>query len=250
LLYVYFWKNISVSSKPIFKLGILNNIKSYAIMLSINSLIGILLTQLDKIVLSKTLSLELFSYYTIASTVSSIVWIITSPINSTVFPKFAQLGSINSNHDLIGLFHKSSQVLTLILVPVCFTVIVFSKFFLLLWLHDVKIVENCQLIVRLLLFGTMLNGLASLPSNCAIAFGFPKLVTITNLVQAIFLVPLILILVHYYQAVGAAIAWIILNGLYFLVMIPNFFSRYLIYEKFKWYIFDIFFQSLFLPQYV
>lgn len=239
-LYIYLWKYIPRISKPRFQSKILNEIKSYAAVLSINSLIGILLTQLDKIILSRTLSLELFSYYSIATTVSSVVWILATPVNSTVFPKFAQLKSTNNDEGLSGLFHKSSQVMTLILVPICLTIIFFSKYFLMIWLHDQKIVENCQLIVSLLLFGTLLNGLASLPSNCAIAFGFPKLVTITNLLQAIFLIPIILILVNYYQAIGATIAWIILNSLYFIFMIPYFFRKYLVNEKNKWFVFDIF----------
>jgi O-antigen/teichoic acid export membrane protein len=56
-----------------------------------NSVVGLSLTQLDKVVLSRILTLVHFGYYTLAGTVSSAVWVIIGPINSVLFPRFAQL---------------------------------------------------------------------------------------------------------------------------------------------------------------
>ena len=239
LLFWFLWKNIPNRLNPKFDSKVLKQIRSFLIILSLNSFIGILVNQFDKILLSKYLTMELFSYYSIATVISSIVWLITIPINNTFFPKFAKLYKEKDELELAKNFHKSSQLLILFLVPISFIFIFFSDIFLQMWLQDSKIVEHSYLIASILLFGTMLNGIASIISNCSVAFGYPNIVTRTNLVQLVLIVPLFTILVHFYQGIGAAVGWVILNCLYFIFMIPKYFKKHLKNEKNDWYFKDV-----------
>ncbi len=239
LLFWYLWKNIPNRDKPKFDLKVLKQIRSFLIILSFNSLIGILVNQFDKVLLSMYLTLELFSYYSIATVISSLVWLITIPINSTFFPKFAKLYEEKNELELSKNFHKSSQLVILFLVPVTFVFIFFSDIFLQIWLQDSKIVEQSYLIASTLLFGTMLNGIASIISNCSVAFGYPNIITRTNLVQLVLIVPLLSILIHFYQGIGAAVGWVLLNSLYFIFMVPAFFKKYLKNEKNNWFFKDV-----------
>lgn len=234
------WMSLPKSDRSArFKNNILKDVWKYAAAISANALIGIILAQLDKIILSRMLPLKTFAYYTIASTVSSAVWMIIVPFNASVFPSLVQFHEKNDIQSLKDIFHKSSQILSVVLVPVCAVMIIFSRQILLVWLHDPGVAENAYLIVSLLVFGTMLNGLVSLPANSAPAFGWPLLITYTNCIQAIIIIPLITFMVYKYQGIGAGIAWVIMNSTYIIFMVPYFFKRYLRNEQKKWYVDDI-----------
>lgn len=222
-----------------FRRQILYDVWKYAAAISANSIIGVILTQLDKVILSRMLTLKMFGYYSLAATVASAIWLIIVPFNSAVFPRFVQLHETKLKQELNLLFHRSSQILSVLLLPVSALLIVFSREILFLWTHDPVVAENCHLIVSLLVFGTMLNGIVSIPGYSASAFGWPQLITYTNAIQAIIIVPLIIGLTYWLQSVGAAIAWIILNSMYVVFMVPIFFRHYFKEEKRIWYLHDI-----------
>lgn len=240
VLMIAIWSSLPKSSERAqFRKYILFDVWKYAAAISANSLIGVILTQLDKVILSRALSLKMFAYYSIAATVASAIWMVIIPFNTAVFPRLVQLYELKQIEELRVLFHRSSQLLSFILMPVCATLIVFSNEILILWMHDSSVAENSHLIVSLLVFGTMLNGVTSLPANSATAFGWPMLTTYINIIQSIVIVPLIICMVYWLQGVGAAIAWVILNCTYIIFMIPLFFRRYLKEEQKHWYLQDI-----------
>lgn len=238
--FVAIWTNLPKTDNPTrFRSNIITDVWKYAAALSANALIGIILTQLDKVILSKMLSLKMFAYYSIAATVASAIWMIIIPFNTAIFPNLVQLHERKQIADLRILFHRSSQILSFILLPICALLIVFSSQILSIWLHDPSIVKNSHIIVSLLVFGTMLNGIVSLPANCAPAFGWPLLITYTNAIQAVVIIPLIICLVNWFQSIGAGIAWIIMNSTYVIFMVPFFFRRFLKEEQKKWYLQDL-----------
>jgi O-antigen/teichoic acid export membrane protein len=222
-----------------FRGHILYGVWKYAAAISANAIIGIVLTQLDKIILSRMLTLKMFGYYSLAATVASAIWMIIIPFNTAIFPRFVQLHELKRTQELMVLFHRSAQILSTLLLPVCALLVIFSREILFLWMHDPSVVENCYLIVSFLVFGTMLNGIASVPGYSASAFGWPQLITYTNAIQAVVMIPLIVSLVFWLRGVGAAIAWVILNSTYVIFMVPIYFRRYLREEQGQWYFRDV-----------
>jgi len=240
IFFATMWRSLPKHTQQArFRGPILHGIWKYSAAISANAIIGIVLTQIDKVILSRMLTLKMFAYYSLAATVASAIWMIIIPFNTAVFPRFVQLHEKERSQELCVLFHRSSQILSFFLLPFCALLIVFSSEILFLWMHDPSVVENCHLIISLLVFGTMLNGIVSIPTYCASAFGWPLLITYTNLIQAVFIIPLIIVLVYWLHGAGAAIAWIILNSTFVLFMVPVFFRRYFRDELGKWYLGDV-----------
>ena len=234
-LLIALWRCLPSSAAPArFRLDLLRGIWRFAASMSANALIGVVLTQLDKVILSRMLTLERFGYYTLAATVASAIWSLIVPFNSAVFPRLVQLHEHRSEPELRVLFHRTSQLLSAMLLPVCALLIVFSKDILLLWTRNPEVVENCHLILSCLVLGTMLNGIVSVPCSAAAAFGWPQLITYANLIQAIAIVPLMVSLVLWLGGLGAALAWMVLNCGYVAFLIPCFFRRYLTAQEWEW----------------
>jgi len=175
------------------------------------SFMTILLAQLDKIILSKMLTLEMFGYYMLAFNVANALHSLVTPISSAFFPKFTQLVASEEKNNLITLYHKGCQLLSVFVLPAAITIAVFSEEILTFWLRDTMAAQNSYQILTLLIIGTAFNALMTLPYMLQLAHGWTKLAFYKNIIAVIILVPLMLWMVQMYQGVGAAWVCIILN---------------------------------------
>jgi O-antigen/teichoic acid export membrane protein len=203
------------------------------------SFTAILLTQADKIILSKILPLEMFGYYALATAVASTLYHFIRPVQSAIFPRFTQLVSLNDQSSLIRLYHKSCQCIALSILPAALVVSFFSTEILLLWIGDPVTVENTHTLVSILIIGTAFNGLMNLPYAVQLAHAWTKLGLCTNLVATIILVPMVYFLARQYGVVGAACAWLFLNTGYIIIVIQIMHNSILKGEKWRWYFNDV-----------
>ena len=85
--------------------------------MGITGILAIVLTQIDKIILIKLLPLNEFGYYVFASSITLAILVISTTFYSSLFPRFSQLVKNNDVVKLIDLYHGSSQVLAVIIIP-------------------------------------------------------------------------------------------------------------------------------------
>lgn len=199
----------------------------------------LLLTQSDKIILSKMLSLELFGYYMLAWRVSTTLLGIIVPIGSAVYPTLTRLVSQKNEDALRDLYHKTCQMEIVLLVPAALVLILFSDAVLMVWSGDLEIVRETAPILGILAIGTCLNGFMQVPYLAQLAHGWTSLAFYQNVVSVVVLVPLMVLLTRAYEGIGAAYVWVILNSGYVLIAIHIMHRRILQSEKWDWYIHDV-----------
>ncbi|TFH08435.1 MAG: hypothetical protein E4H07_07700, partial [Nitrosomonadales bacterium] len=232
----WLWKSLSKSGeRSKFDKGLLVKNWRFASGMMGISLVTIILTQLDKLILSKMLTLETFGYYMLAFSVASALHGLVSPIMTALFPRFTQLVSSAEETDLIILYHKGCQLLSVLVLPAAITVAIFSKDILAIWLEDTLVVQNTYQILTLLMIGTALNAIMTPPYILQLAHGWTKLAFYKNIIAVICIIPLMVWLVDMFQGVGAAWAWITLNLGYLIFEIPFMHRRILKSEMWKWY---------------
>jgi len=245
ILAKWLWKSLSKSeSYSKFDKGLLVKNWKFASGVMGISLVAMLLTQVDKIILSKMLTLEMFGYYMLAWSVASAIQGLVSPIMNALFPKFTQLVSSVDEGNLIKLYHKGCQLLSVLLIPAAITIAIFSKDILAVWLGDVIVVQNTYQILTLLIIGTAFNAIMMPPYILQLAYGWTKLALYTNIIAVICVIPIMIWLVDMFQGIGAAWAWIILNLGYCIFMIPIMHHRILKSEMRKWYLIDSLFPAI------
>lgn len=234
------WRSLPVSQvRAQFQSSILSSIWQFAAGMSGISITVLLLTQLDKIILSKMLSLELFGYYTLAGTVANGLTIITASVFTVVFPIFSRQAALADEEGLKQLYHRSCQLLSVLILPVAIVGAMFAKEILTIWMQNPVAVSNTHLLVSLLIIGTALNGLMHLPYGLQLAHGWTSLAFYTNLISVIVLVPLLIVSTVNFGAMGAAAVWITLNSSYVLIQLQIMHRRLLIGEQWRWYIQDV-----------
>ena len=92
-----------------------------------------LLMQLDKIILSRMLSLEMFGYYSLANVVAMTLYRLIGPVFSATYPKLTGLVELGAGEEVTRLYHKSAELVSVLLLPAAFVVALFSREILLLW---------------------------------------------------------------------------------------------------------------------
>lgn len=224
---------------PRFSRGALSKVWRLAAGMAAISALSVVLTQLDKIILVKLLPLAEFGYYSLAWTVATGLYFLIGPLFSALFPRFTQLVAQQNEPGLRGLYHEGCQWMSVILLPVAAVIALFSAELIHLWTGDISLAQHSHLLLSLLIVGTALNGLMSLPTALQLAYGWTSLGIATNLVAVASLVPLMFVLTSRFGAAGGAAAWVLLNGAYVLLALPLMHRRILRGEQWRWYGIDV-----------
>jgi len=240
LLELFLWRKLPISeNKAVFQKQLLKGIWRFTAGMSGISILAVILTQLDKIILSKILSLEMFGYYMLASVVATSLVRLVLPVFIGIYPKFVQLVSLDDQDGLKLLYHKSCQLIAVLILPVAIVIALFSYEVILLWTQNPATAAKTHLLVSILICGTAINGLLGMPYALQLAFGWTRLSFLKALIAVILLVPLIIYMTTRYGATGAAIAWLVLNIGMFLFEIPIMHRKLLRKEKWRWYWQDV-----------
>lgn len=213
----------------------LKDVKKFATGMVAITFLATLLTQTDKLILSKLMTLSDFGHYALASTVAGGVFFMIQPISNTIRPRLAELVVGVKQKQLTDAYHKFSQFISVMVVPVALVIAVFSDHLMLLWTRDTETTNATAMFISILVIGNMFNGLMNGPYALQLAFGKTHIAVWANLISVIVLIPLLLIAVNLYGAVAAPLIWVLLNVSYFLLIVPVMHKTILVKDMWDWY---------------
>ena len=201
--------------------------------------LALLLTQVDKLLLSKLLTLSEYGYYTLAATVAAALYMLISPITQAWYPRLCELHARGNKALLIETYHQGAKLVSVIGGSAAIVMILFSETFLLLWTQEHELAKRVAPLLSLLMLGNLLNGLMWIPYQTQLAHGWTSLAVRVNIIAVTIIVPGILWVTPRYGAEGAAWVWASLNAGYVLIGIHFMYRRILSTEKWEWYIHDL-----------
>jgi O-antigen/teichoic acid export membrane protein len=199
----------------------------------------LILTQLDKVILSKMLTLKMFGYYTLAGMAASAIGYLVAPCFTAIYPRFTQLVAADNRTELRACYHRGCQLVSVLILPTAVVISLFSREILFLWTRSQVAAEQASLVLSLLVIGGALNGLMNMPFALQLANGWTSLAVYGNAISVAVMVPIIILLTQHFGAPGAAIAGIILYGGYLLFALPITHRRLLPGETRRWYLEDV-----------
>lgn len=218
-----------------FHLAALIRIRSFAGGMAATTLLSLLLTQVDKLILSKLVSLESFGFYTLAASAAGALNFLVLPIATAVSPRLTELIANSESLKLVDTYHRASQWLAVVLIPAAVVMAAFAEPLLYVWTGNVRLGREVSTILSLLALGTLCNGLVHIPYALQLAYGWSGFAVRVNLVAVGFIIPGVLWAVPRFGAVGAAWVWFVLNAGYVFISIHFMHTRLLIGEKWRWY---------------
>jgi O-antigen/teichoic acid export membrane protein len=241
LLAFFLWRCLpQTMSKATFEATLLRSIWRFAAGLSGIAILSTIFTQLDKLILSKLLSLEAFAYYTVAAVVAMNLVRLVTPVFTAIYPRFTQLVELDDQAGLIALYHKASQLISVLILPVALVIAAFSYELLLIWTQSQTTAEATHLILSILICGTAIFGLLHVPYALQLANGWTKLPLYTNTIAILFYIPMLVFMTYRFGAIGGAMSWLALNIGEMIVPVYFMHRRLLRDEKWRWYWHDSF----------
>lgn len=202
------------------------------------TLLSVVLTQFDKILLSRWVSLQTFGYYSLATAIATVLNVAGTAVYGAVFPRLSRLAAHGSTRAVTDFYHSSCQLVSILILPAALTLSFFAQPLLAVYLGKADVAEKVAPILSLLAMGNALLSLMLVPLALQLAYGWTRLSLYKNIVAILLFVPLLVVLVKFHGPVGAALAWVILVLGYVILEIPIMHMRLLRGEERRWYLQD------------
>ena len=177
------------------------------IFISILSMIG---SRADKIIVSKLLPIGVLGYYGFASNAVSKAALITGAISQAAFPSLAALFKTGDRKRLIAQYAELQDLICYITVPL-FAAFPFAALPLFTYLFNLEIAKTLLLPVSLLSLGFYMNGTLNLPYQFSLAAGKPEISVRSNLYAVLIILPITVLLIYKLKLLGAGLSSVLLH---------------------------------------
>ena len=211
----------------------------FSLTIAFTSAVWVLVTQIDKLMLSKLLPLEDYGYFTLAVLAGSGVLMISGPISNALMPRMARLQAEGDEVGLISLYRGATQIVSVIAIPACLVLAFFAEQVLWVWTGDAHATAQAAPVLRLYAVGNGFLALAAFPYYLQFAKGDLRLHSIGSAIFVLLLVPAIIWGTLQYGVEGAGWAWIAANLAYFVGWVPKVHARFVTGLHIQWLKHDV-----------
>ncbi len=205
----------------------LRPVLKFSLSIAFTSSVWVLVTQTDKLVLSKILPLADYGYFIVAVLVASGIMIVSGPISNALMPRMTRLQAEGQHDALIAVYRQATQLVTITAIPAALMLIFFAPQLLWAWTGDVILVQRAAPVLSLYAIGYAFLSVGAFPYYLQYAKGNLRLHLIGNVLFLLLLIPSIIWAASHYGMTGAGWAWLVSNVMYFSLWTP------LVHRKFS-----------------
>jgi len=217
---------------------LINN-TGFSMTIGIVTTMSVLLSQADKLVLSKVLPLATFGIFSLAVAAASVINIAGTPMSQALLPRLTKLFAEGRRDALAQLYGNATQAMGVIIYPAIIALAFFSEPIMRVWTGHDDFARHAAPILTLYAAGNGLAAFNFFSYYIQYAQGNLRLYFIGNAILLLFLLPAFIWGGIHYGGVGTGAAWAIANCLYFLFWVPLIHVRFLAGGHWNWLFRDI-----------
>lgn len=203
------------------------------------SVVWVMVTQVDKLVLSKLLPLSVYGEYTLAVMLSGGINLLSAPISTALLPRLTNTVAAGDTIAMLGLYRRFTQIVGLVTMPVAVTLMALGPQVLYAWTGNAAVSQSAAPVLGYYSLGNAVLGITAFAYYIQYAKGDIRMHLFGNAVFVVLYLPAVLMAVHGYGAKGAAMAWLGMNLLYLLCWVPFVHGRVLPGEHVQWLARDV-----------
>lgn len=204
----------------------LRRVLKFSLTIAFTGSIWVMVTQTDKLVLSKMLPLTDYAYFTLAVLLAGGVMVISGPVSGALLPRLTKLNAEGNEAGLISLYRSATQLVGVIAIPAALVLAFFAEKVLWTWTGDMEIARKASPVLTLYAAGNGILALAAFPYYLQFAKGDLKLHLVGNALFVALFIPMLLWTTWKYGMIGAGFAWLISNLLPFVIWLPVVHQRF------------------------
>lgn len=211
----------------------------FSLSIAFTGSVWVLVTQTDKLILSKLLPLADYAYFSLAVLVASGVMVVIGPVSGALLPRLTRLSAEGEEGGVIALYRHATQAVAVIAVPAALVLAFFPEQVLWAWTGDAGIAHQAAPVLRLYALGNGLMTLAAFPYYLQFAKGDLRLHLLGNAMFVVFLIPGLVWATRNHGATGAGWVWLVSNAALFVFWTPVIHRRFVRKLHLKWLVGDV-----------
>ena len=204
--------------RPYFSMEAVRSVWRFSLTMAGIAVLSMLITQLDRIFVSKLLSLSALGYYTLAYTTGIAISLLQTSINTASLPAFAQAAA-QDEASLVRRYMKVSELMAYFIALPSFILVFFGSDILRVWV-GADGARGAGLPLMLLSVGFFINAIVSNAYIASVATRRANIPAIVNFVAILIYAPALYLLISRYGIAGAAFCWAVLNFCYLCSLVP------------------------------
>lgn len=209
--------------------------RAFASIMTLQTILGGIIYQIDKVVLSKLMPIGLFGYYSFAYGNVSKGMLIADAIGLAAYPSFSALHRSGDKKGLLAQYRKLQDVLCFSTGPI-FALIPFALLPLFSFMLNREAAKLLLVPTTLLCLGFYIHGALRIQHNFAVAAGRPGIAVRTNLLAVLTVTPISIVLIYHYGMTGAALYWILYNVFNAVYAVPKICKECINIPPQEWYV--------------
>lgn len=184
------------------------------------SLLAMVHTQADKLILSKLLAVGQFGFYAFGFAAVSRVTLVTSAIAHAAFPSFSELSGGPERGRMMSRYRALQDLVCFGTVPL-FAAVPFATLPVFGYVFTPAAARDLLLPVTLVAVGFYMNGALNVPHVFTLALGRPDIAARANLIALGVVLPATGLLVYGWGLTGAGLSWVLYHVFLYLYAVPR-----------------------------
>ena len=195
---------------------VLKSILSYTMGVFGVSVISVFNAQLDKVLISKYMSLSDITYYSIATSVGQVPLLLINAVAIAFFPKLVQAITTNNSELTSTLYNRISSFFSIVSISITCFMSVCMYDLIYIWQGKAETSNYTYLPAILLTFAHMFYCLQVTADNCLLAEKNTRILIFKNIGSMVISLLLMIILIPQYGLMGGAVSYLLVSILCWL----------------------------------
>jgi O-antigen/teichoic acid export membrane protein len=195
--------------------------------------------QVDKLILSRALTLTDFGYYTLAASVAGFIGMLSRPVIAAFYPRLIQLVTQGDEAGAIDTYHTAAQIVTVLTATAAVLLATFSRELLLLWTRNPVLSGEVAPLLPILACGALIQTAAIVPNGMQLAYGWTSLGVFAGIASVCLVTPAMLWAIPRYGTPGAAFSSAALMLVYTTTVVVLMHRRILHGQMLRWCTADV-----------
>jgi O-antigen/teichoic acid export membrane protein len=194
-----------------FDWALVKPIVPFAANMSGAAILWIVLTQIDKVLLSELLPLHEYGYFSLVALITTGIMMLSNPVAQTLLPRLTVLMAEGRRDDMHALFLAAHRFICTFLFPLAALIALHADAMVYAWSGDQAAAQWCRSILPWYSLGSAIMAVSAFQFYLQYAYGEMRLHMWYSVVSALITVPVMVAAIHFHGAFGAAIAWFVLR---------------------------------------
>lgn len=189
----------------------------FAASMSFTAVLWIVLTQMDKVLLSEMLPLDQYGYFSLVALITTGILMLTNPLVQALLPRLTVLIAEGRPQDMQALYLLAHRFTCTFLFPMAAIVALHAEPLIYAWTGDQAAAQWSRSVLPWYALGSAIMAASAFQFYLQYAYGQMRLHIWYSVISAVITVPVMLLAVQHQGAYGAALAWFFLRAASFAV---------------------------------